>query len=182
MLALEEGHLRIAAKSLAEDAELGDSISVSGVCLTVADREGEELSFDLADETLSRTTLGDLREGDEVNLERPVTLLTPLGGHLVQGHVDGVGEVIEMSPGGQGARMSLRLPEGLSGQVVEKGSIAVDGVSLTIASVEGDEVEIALVPHTMAVTTLGDRNSGSRVNLETDVLAKYVERMMRRDS
>ncbi|HYH27595.1 MAG TPA: riboflavin synthase [Actinomycetota bacterium] len=182
VLALEEGHLRIAAKSLAEDAELGDSISVSGVCLTVADREGEELSFDLADETLSRTTLGDLREGDEVNLERPVTLLTPLGGHLVQGHVDGVGEVIEMSPGGQGARMSLRLPEGLSGQVVEKGSIAVDGVSLTIASVEGDEVEIALVPHTMAVTTLGDRNSGSRVNLETDVLAKYVERMMRRDS
>ena len=172
----------VACERVAEDAEVGDSIAVSGVCLTVAERTREGLAFDLSSETLGRTTLGSLRPGDPVNLERPLTLASRLGGHLVQGHVDAVGEVVAVEPDGRAAAMRVRVPEGLRRFVVEKGSVAVDGVSLTVAAMEGDGFTVALVPHTLEVTTLGARAPGDHVNLEMDVLARYVEQMTRRDA
>jgi riboflavin synthase len=175
--------LEVACRSVARDARVGDSIAVNGACLTAVEADPGRLAFDLSPETVKRTTLGDLAEGDPVNLERPVTLATRLGGHLVQGHVDGVGEVEEIAPDGEGgARMRIRAPDGLDRYLVEKGSVAVDGVSLTVAGIEGARVEVALIPRTLDATTLGVRGPGDRVNLETDVLAKYVERLMRRDA
>jgi riboflavin synthase len=137
-------------------------------------------SFDLAPETLSRTTLDTLGPGDGVNLERPVTLLTRLGGHLVQGHVDGVGEVREVRSVQDGREVTFGLPEATARYVVEKGSIAVDGVSLTVAGIGDDWFGVALIPHTLEVTTLGALEPGDRVNLEVDLMAKYVERLMGR--
>jgi riboflavin synthase len=152
---------------------------VNGVCLTVVATDVDALAFDLSDETLARSTLGRLGAGDPVNLERPVTLATRLGGHLVQGHVDGVGEVaaLERDASG-GAIATVRLPEALARWVVEKGSIAIDGVSLTIAAIHPDAVSIALIPHTLDVTTLGLVAPGDPVNVEIDLIAKYVERLM----
>ena len=170
------GRLEVEAPTVSSDAEVGASIAVDGVCLTVVDLAGGTLAFDLADETLERSTLGERRSDDRVNLERPVTLLTRLGGHLVQGHVDGVGVVRELRPAEGGTVMRIELPADLSRYVVEKGSIAVDGVSLTVAAVDDEAFEVALIPHTLAATTLGERAQGDRVNLEVDVLAKYVER------
>jgi riboflavin synthase len=170
--------LEVLGPKVADDARAGDSISVNGVCLTVASREGEVLAFDVAQETLARTALGELRAGAPVNLERPVTLATRLGGHLVQGHVDGVGTVETAASEGDGIRMRIRVPEGVARYVVEKGSVAVDGVSLTVAGASDGSFEVALVPHTLAATTLGDRGPGDLVNLEVDVLAKYVERLV----
>jgi riboflavin synthase len=138
------------------------------------------LRFDLAPETLARTTLDALRPGEGVNLERPVTLLTRLGGHLVQGHVDGVGELREVRPVPDGRELTFGLPEGTARYVVEKGSIAVDGVSLTVTGVGDDWFGVALIPHTLEVTTLGGLEPGGRVNLEVDLMAKYVERLMGR--
>jgi riboflavin synthase len=176
------GRLRVEAGAVADDLAVGDSIAVNGVCLTVAERGEEGLTFDLAAETLERTTLGALAAGDPVNLERPVTLLTRLGGHLVQGHVDGVGTVREIEILEEGVTMRVSLPETLGPYLVEKGSIAVDGVSLTVASLDDDTFTIALVPHTLAATTLGTIQTGDRVNLEVDVLAKYVESLLGRRS
>ncbi len=175
----------VEARTVGADAEIGASIAVSGVCLTVVANEpsGEGarlLSFDLAPETLSRTTLDALRPGDAVNMERPVTLLTRLGGHLVQGHVDGVGEVREVRPVPDGREVTFGLPVGTARYVVEKGSIAVDGVSLTVTGVGDDWFGVALIPHTLEVTTLGGLVPGDRVNLEVDLMAKYVERLMGR--
>lgn len=170
--------LEVLGHKVADDTGVGDSIAVNGVCLTVAAREGEVLAFDVAEETLSRTALGELRAGSPVNLERPVTLATRLGGHLVQGHVDGVGTVEAAASEGSGIRMRIRVPEDLTRYVVEKGSVAVDGVSLTVAEASDGSFEVALVPHTLAATTLGDRGPGDRVNLEVDVVAKYVERLV----
>jgi riboflavin synthase len=172
--------LAVTCPAVAADAEVGASVAVNGVCLTVVEANGGTLGFDLAPETLSRTTLGGLAPGDPVNLERPATPATLLGGHLVQGHVDGVGMIEAIEAEGEGARLRVRLPEALSRYVVEKGSIALDGVSLTVASVHGDAVEVALIPHTLAATTLGTGSPGGRVNVEVDVLAKYVERLMGR--
>ena len=156
-------------------------MSVNGVCLTVVERTDTSLRFDLSEQTLERTCLGDLRPGDPVNLERPVTLVARLGGHLVQGHVDGVGQVTRVEVDGSGgARVSIRLPSELSRYVVERGSIAIDGVSLTIAAVDDDEITVALIPHTLAVTTLGLAAPGCRLNVEADVIARYVERSMER--
>jgi riboflavin synthase len=161
----------------ARDAAIGDSVSIDGVCLTIVDLRGEELTFDLSPETSGRTTLGALRPGDPVNVERPATLVSRLGGHLVQGHVDGVGEVAGVHPVADGgARVSVRFPGQLSRFVVEKGSIALDGVSLTVAAIRDGVLEVALIPHTLAVTTLGAVRAGDRVNVEVDVLAKYVAR------
>ena len=156
-------------------------MSVNGVCLTVVERTDASLWFDLSEQTLERTCLGDLRPGDPVNLERPVTLVARLGGHLVQGHVDGVGQVtrVDIDDSG-GARVSIRLPGELSRYVVERGSIAIDGVSLTIAAVDDDEITVALIPHTLAVTTLGLAAPRRRLNVEADVIARYVERSMER--
>jgi riboflavin synthase len=172
--------LSLRAPRLAALAALGDSISVSGCCLTVVERDGDVLAFDAVPETLGRTTLGDLRAGGQVNLEDSLRAGEPLGGHIVQGHVDGVGEVTACRPEGDGARIAVRAGEELRRYLVEKGSIAVAGVSLTVAALTADGFEVALIPHTLAVTTLGELKPGDRVNLETDVLARHVERLLQR--
>lgn len=167
------GRLRINATAVLEDAELGASIAVNGVCVTLVDRGDGWWEADLSDETLARSTLGDLAPGDPVNLERPVRLADRLGGHLVQGHVDGVGEVVAPAPD-----LAVRMPPRLGRYVVEKGSITVDGVSLTVVDPRPDGFTVAVIPHTAEVTTLGRRRPGDRVNLEVDVVAKYVERLL----
>ncbi len=160
-----------------DELQLGESVACSGVCLTVAERGGGLVSFDAIPETLSRTTLGDWRPGTRVNLERALALHDRLGGHLVQGHVDAVGEVLRRVPEGQGARLTVSLPALIAPLVAEKGSIAVDGISLTVASAGRDRFEIALIPETLARTTLGAAATGARVNLEADVLARHVARL-----
>jgi riboflavin synthase len=173
--------LEVDCRTVGGDADPGASVAVNGVCLTVAGRRGQALMFDLAPETLARSTLGRLRPGDPVNLERPVTLVTRLGGHLVQGHVDGLGtvEARDRDPEG-GAVLRIRPGPGLERYLVDKGSVTVDGVSLTVAGVDGPAFTVALIPHTMATTTLGERQAGDLVNIEVDVLAKYVERLLGR--
>ncbi|MFG3579589.1 riboflavin synthase [Micromonospora chersina] len=161
------------------DARHGDSIAVNGVCLTVVDvSDGGIFTADVMGETLRRTALGALRPGDPVNLERAAALNSRLGGHLVQGHVDGVGEVLSREPAAQWETVRFRLPAGLSRYVVEKGSITVDGISLTVAGVGDDWFSVGLIPTTLKLTTLGARGVGDPVNLEVDVLAKYVERLL----
>jgi riboflavin synthase len=186
----DDGRLEVECATVLEDSVPGASLSVNGACLTVREREGAGsgaapdgagiLLFDLSPETLDRTTLGGLRPGDPVNLERPVTLLTRLGGHLVQGHVDGVGVVERVDQAGTGADVRIALPPIHLGHLSEKGSVAVDGVSLTVTSVTDDGFTVALVPHTLAVTTFGGLREGDRVNVEVDIVAKYVEAVMRR--
>jgi riboflavin synthase len=167
--------LVVSGPKVAEDSEPGASVSVNGVCLTVTDRDAWVLSFDLSRETLERSALEDLRAGDPVNLERPVTLAMRLGGHLVQGHVDGVATIDALEPSEGGAMLTCTIPDGLSRYVVEKGSIAVNGVSLTAVGVDGRRFGAALVPFTLEATTLGTAKLGDRVNLEVDVVAKYIE-------
>jgi riboflavin synthase len=169
--------LRIAAPRTAEQASPGDSISIAGCCLTAVAVENGELAFEAVPESLSRTTIGGLVAGAEVNVEPALRAGEPLGGHYVQGHVDGVGRVRAVEPEGDGRRLALDVPAELLRYCVEKGSLAVDGVSLTIASIAGEGVEIALVPHTLGETTLAQLEPGDGVNLEVDVLAKYVERL-----
>jgi riboflavin synthase len=171
--------LAVGCRSVTADLQVGSSVAVNGVCLTVVQRSDTRLAFDLSEETLRRSALGRLAAGDPVNLERPVTLMTRLGGHLVQGHVDGVGELegFEADAAG-GAWLTVRAPSDLGRYLAEKGSIAVDGVSLTIASRAGASFSVALIPHTLAVTTLGATRVGDPVNLEVDVIAKYVERLL----
>jgi riboflavin synthase len=173
--------LAVECRTVATDATLGASVAVNGVCLTVVERDESGLSFDLVSETRDRSALGDLRPGDRVNLERPVTLVTRLSGHLVQGHVDGVGTVESVVHNGGSATITVRMPGGLDRYVVEKGSIAVDGVSLTVATLDESTFTVALVPHTLTLTTLGERRRGDRVNLEVDVVSKYIEKLVRRD-
>ena len=170
----EAARFTFAAARVLEDAEVGGSIAVNGCCLTVVDLGPGWWAADVVPETLSRTALGALAPGDPVNLERPLRLADRLGGHLVQGHVDGVGEVLACGPD-----LSVRAPASVLPYLVEKGSVAVDGCSLTVASVESDRFGAAIVPHTAAVTTLGRRRPGDPVNLEVDIVAKYVERLLR---
>ncbi|HXF72629.1 MAG TPA: riboflavin synthase [Actinomycetota bacterium] len=173
------GRLVVRCRTAREGSEVGASVAVNGVCLTVVERPEGALAFDLSPETLARTSLGRLRPGQPVNLERPVTLLTRLGGHLVQGHVDGVGEVVAVEPDGRGgAVLTVRAPGGLARYLVEKGSVAVDGVSLTVAGIDGDAFRVALIPHTRRATTLGAVRPGDPVNIEVDVIAKHVERLL----
>ncbi|MBM3672500.1 MAG: riboflavin synthase [Actinobacteria bacterium] len=171
--------LEIECKTVIEDARIGDSISVNGCCLTVVDLDAGSWAADVHPETLDRTNLGGVQPGDPVNLERPVRLEDRLGGHLVQGHVDAVGSVTarDMDPDGSTV-MTIAAPSAITRYVVEKGSITVDGVSLTVARVDDGGFAVALIPHTLAVTTLGSRELGESVNLEVDVVAKYVERLM----
>jgi riboflavin synthase len=172
--------LRVAAPHTSASASLGDSVSVSGICLTAVAVDDGELAFDAVPETLARTTLGEVAAGAEVNLEPALRAGEPLGGHYVQGHVDGTGRVRTLEPEGDGARLWLDVPPELLRYCVEKGSLAVDGVSLTIAGLDEQGVAIALVPHTLSETTLAALRPGDRVNLEADVLAKYVERLTAR--
>ncbi len=172
---ISDFRLQISCERVMADSDVDSSLAVNGVCLTVVQRGGGTLAFDVTPETLSRTSLGRLKTGDPVNLERPITLSTRLGGHLVQGHVDGLGSVVSVDPNEAGATLTIQAPEGLMRYVVEKGSISVDGISLTIAAVGADTFSIALIPHTLEVTTMGTAAPGDPVNLEADVIAKYVE-------
>jgi riboflavin synthase len=179
----DAARLRIRATKVLEDVALGDSISVSGVCLTVTDVEDGVWGTDVMAETLRRSSLGKAEPGGRVNLERAVTAHTRLGGHMVQGHVDGVGIVLSRTPSEHWEVVRLELPRGLARYVVEKGSITVDGVSLTVSAVSAADdpapwFEVSLIPTTLRETTLGERAPGDPVNLEVDVIAKYVERLM----
>jgi riboflavin synthase len=157
---------------------VGDSIAVNGVCLTATSVDGDCFTTDVMAETLRRSTLGALTPGDAVNLERAATATTRLGGHLVQGHVDGVGQLTARQPAGAFDEITLALPDEVLRYVVEKGSIAIDGISLTVMAVDGSEIRIGLIPETLQRTTLGRRSVGDKVNLEVDVIAKYVERLL----
>jgi riboflavin synthase len=168
--------LRIAAPGAASGSSVGDSIAVNGVCLTIAETSDGSLAFDAVAETLRRSTLGRLEQGAGVNIEPALHAGDPLGGHFVQGHVDGVGRVRSVSDEG----LQIEAPPELMRYCVEKGSIAVEGVSLTIAALDDDGFTVALVPHTREVTTLGRMAEGDEVNLEADVLAKYVEKLAAR--
>jgi riboflavin synthase len=169
----------IEARTVLDDAELGASIALNGCCLTVTAFDGHSWSADAVIETLARTNLGDLAAGDQVNLERPVRLADRLGGHLVQGHVDATGTVRARDPQPDGSTLvTIEAPPEVMRYVVHKGSITVDGVSLTVARRHDDAFAVALIPHTLAVTTLGTRPVGSRVNLEADLIAKYVEALL----
>lgn len=171
--------LMIDAPLVAADLSIGDSVAVNGVCLTVVEATGSAFAADVVKETLDRSNLGGLRPNDAVDLERPMPAAGRFDGHIVQGHVDGTGRVTDITPEGESVRMRLSSPPSLERYLVEKGSVTVDGVSLTVAGVSDGEFEVALIPHTLEVTVLGERQPGDVVNLEVDVIAKYVERLMK---
>jgi riboflavin synthase len=170
--------LRVRA-DLADGLRLGDSVAVAGACLTVADGGDGSLAADVMNQTLSLTTLGELEPGDAVNLEPALRAGEPLGGHLVQGHVDAVAEVSATEQDGIARRVRVALPAELRPYVVEHGSIAIDGVSLTVAALSDDEIEVSLIPETLERTTLGSLAAGDRVNVEVDQIARYAERLLR---
>jgi riboflavin synthase len=160
-----------------DELELGESVACSGACLTVVERGGGLVAFEAVPETLARTILGDLRPGSRLNLERALRLSDRLGGHLVSGHVDAVGQVLARAAEGQGARLTFSLPAAIAPLVAEKGSIAIDGISLTVAAAARDRFEVALIPETLARTTLGQAAAGTRVNLEADLVARHLARL-----
>lgn len=170
--------LAIAAQTVLAGAKLGDSIAVNGVCLTVVEQGADWFAADLSAETLKRTSLQQARTGTRINLERALLPTTRLGGHIMQGHVDGTGRLIEAQPSGEGWTVRIGFPAELARYIVEKGSIAVDGISLTVAALGDDWFEIAVIPHTWKMTNLSTLERGALVNLEVDILAKYVERML----
>ena len=174
----DSARLRLRGPMVTSDARHGASIAVNGVCLTVVEHGGDEFSVDVMAETLRRSSLGALRPGDRVNLERAMPANGRFGGHVVQGHVDGTAEVLDRVPGDRWEVVRFSLPADLVRYVVEKGSITVDGVSLTVASVDDAGFTVSLIPTTLALTTLGHKGVGDLVNLEVDVLAKYVERLL----
>jgi riboflavin synthase len=159
------------------DVVIGDSICVSGVCLTAIDPDAKSFYADVSNETLSRTTLGALRDGDGVNLEKSLRLSDRLGGHLVSGHVDAIGRVVSVEPDARSQRWRFEIPRELSKYVAAKGSVCIDGVSLTVNDVDADTFGVNLIPHTIAVTTFADKRVGDGVNIEVDLIARYVERM-----
>ncbi len=174
----DAARFRLRGPVVTEGARHGDSIAVNGVCLTVVAHEGEEFTADVMAETLKRSSLGALTVGSRVNLERPTAVGARLGGHIVQGHVDGTGRDIERMPSENWEIVKISLPADLARYVVEKGSITVDGVSLTVVEAGQDFFTVSLIPATLALTTLGRKQPGEPVNLEVDVLAKYVERLL----
>ena len=174
----DSARLTVRGPLVTGDATHGASIAVNGVCLTVVEHADGEFTVDVMAETLSRSSLGSLRAGDRVNLERAMAAGGRFGGHVVQGHVDGTAQILERVPGDRWELVRLSLPAGLARYVVEKGSITVDGVSLTVASVDDTSFTVSLIPTTLELTTLGHKGIGDLVNLEVDVLAKYVERLM----
>jgi riboflavin synthase len=171
--------LQVRAQKVLSDLPVGGSIAVNGACLTAVEVAADSFSADLSPETLERSNLGDLRPGGRVNLERPLTPTSRLSGHFVQGHVDGVGELLSLEELGDGNWwLRIRAPRDLLRYFVYKGSIAIDGISLTIASLEDDAIGVAIIPHTYEATSLANLQSGGRVNLECDVIAKHVERLV----
>lgn len=163
--------------TIAADTKVADSICVNGCCLTVVEKSGDTFGFQAGPETLARTNLGELKQGSRVNLERALAVGGRLGGHFVSGHIDGAGELIERIDQGEWSTFRFSVPRSLAVQMASKGSIAIDGVSLTIVDSEADSFSIALIPYTLNVTTLGALQIGGKVNLETDILAKYVQRL-----
>ncbi len=174
-----DAYLTISTGSLdMASVSLGDSIAVNGVCLTAVEYSANSFSADVSSESLSRTTLGELQTGSKVNLEMAVTPTTHLGGHLVSGHVDGVGEIKRRWDDARSERFVIRAPDSLAKYIAEKGSICVDGISLTVNSIAGCEFELNIVPHTLDVTTMGEFRVGQHVNLEVDIIARYLERLL----
>jgi len=179
MLPADQGvRIEVDGPLVSNGLRVGDSVAVNGVCLTVVATTPTGFASDVVKETLDRTNLGALRPGWSVDLERPMKASGRFDGHIVQGHVDGVGHVASLTPEGDGVRMKITIPGNLERFVVEKGSITIDGVSLTVAGLMKGGFEVALIPHTLAVTVLGKRAPGDQVNLEVDVIAKYVERLL----
>ncbi|OII60089.1 riboflavin synthase subunit alpha [Streptomyces sp. CC53] len=174
----DSSRFRLRGPVVTQGAKHGDSIAVNGVCLTVVDHEGDEFTADVMAETLKRSSLGALTAGSRVNLERPLVADGRFGGHIVQGHVDGTGTVLARTPSENWEIVKVSLPAELARYVVEKGSITVDGVSLTVVEAGPDHFTISLIPTTLALTTLGTKQPGDPVNLEVDVIAKYVERLL----
>jgi len=170
--------LLVRAPQMAKRTGIGDSIAINGCCLTVVANDGQALAFEAGSETLSRTNLGHLAKGSQVNLERSLQVGDRLGGHFVTGHIDAIGTLDERRDEGQWSLVWFRVPSRLTRQMASKGSIAVDGVSLTLVDVEDERFSVALIPHTLSVTTLGRLKIGDAVNIETDLLAKYVERQV----
>lgn len=168
----------IQCEQVLPDANVGDSISVNGCCLTVVEKGADWLAFEAGTETLSRTNLGDLRDSSPVNLERSLKPSDRMGGHFVSGHIDAVGKVDQRVDDQEWATFWFQVPRELTLQMASKGSVAVDGISLTLVDVEDDRFSVALIPHTLSVTTLGNRQVGDKVNIETDILAKYVQRQL----
>ncbi|MFN7949175.1 MAG: riboflavin synthase [Blastocatellia bacterium] len=176
--ATDSARVEIAARTVLDGSRIGDSIAVNGVCLTVVEISGRSFCADVSAETLRRTSLRQMRAGTRVNLERPLMPSSRLGGHIVQGHVDGTGEFLEARPEGNGQIVRIGFPAQLARYIVEKGSITVDGISLTVAALGETWFEIAVIPHTWQVTNLSALKRGDAVNLEVDIIARYVERMM----
>ena len=160
-------------------AKIGDSIAVDGVCLTIMKLSGRTFTVEVSPETIQRTSLSIVREGQRVNLEMALKMSDPLGGHLVSGHVDGTGEIVAIVPEGNSFRYRFRVPTEIGRYLIEKGSVAVDGISLTVAECGEDEFSVSVIPHTAASTTLGKKKAGDRVNVENDLIAKYVEKFVR---
>jgi riboflavin synthase len=161
------------------DVQLGDSINVNGGCLTVVEKKGQTIKFDLSSETIQRTVLGDLKIGDFVNLERALKLTDRLGGHIVTGHIDGIGIIVEKRQETEFIHLRIRIPKSISRYVVQKGAIAIDGISLTVNECQDEEVKMVLIPDTIEKTTLVKKRVGDRVNVEADILGKYVEKMLK---
>lgn len=174
----QEKRLAIELPPHLTEVQLGDSININGVCLTVTQKEEQTIELDLSQETLQKTILGNLKEGDQVNLERALKLSDRLGGHIVTGHIDGIGEIIEKWEERNFLQLKIRIPESASRYVVQKGSIAIDGISLTVNEIQGDEIQLTLIPYTIKKTTLIHKRIGDQVNVEVDILGKYVEKLL----
>jgi riboflavin synthase len=168
----------ITANMIMDDLKVGDSVNVNGVCLTVIKHDEKSFTLDLVKETLKKSNLGDLENESPVNLERAITLSTRLGGHILQGHVETVGVIMDKVPSGDGSTLSVGIDPGFMRYCISKGSIALDGVSLTIASISENIINVALIPHTLEMTTLGSKDVGDSLNIETDIIGKYIERLM----
>jgi riboflavin synthase len=163
------------------EVQLGDSININGVCLTIVGKRGQTIQLDLSPETLQKTVLGGLKEGDKVNLERALRLTDRLGGHIVTGHIDGIGIIVEKRKEMDFLNFKIRIPKSISKYVVQKGSIAIDGISLTVNESQGEDIQLSLIPYTLEKTTLMDKKVGDQVNVESDVLGKYVEKLLDRE-
>jgi riboflavin synthase len=176
----EARRLTIEFPSHLTEVQLGDSISINGACLTIVEKGNQTSRLDLSEETISRTVLGELKEGDTVNLERALRLNDRLGGHFVTGHIDGIGVITEKKKERDFVNLRVRVPENVSKYVVPKGSIAIDGISLTVNECRGKEILLTIIPYTLEKTTLMDKRAGNHVNLEADILGKYVEKLLNR--